>query len=144
MLYLPQDIKDKIEGAFYLYFTLGPREIMIGNYTHAIPTKTVSRPLAWERKMLLILSDSDSKEDWLDLVDELFIDCNNDLVKKFILFRYGLRMKQVDICFELAIEKTTFYAIRSDLIFATVLYAIQNRVISLDFGNRINNKNQCG
>ena len=122
MILIPKEFEDKIEGAFYAYFYHIPTEVTISGVIYCINHTTGTRPLAWVRKVLLITSDTENSANWLRIAEQIFL-CNDELLRRFILRRYGLREKVEDTCYELGFEKSAYYRYKTGLIYSFALKA---------------------
>jgi len=121
---IPTDLQYKVEGAFYTYFYQGAATVSIDGTEYPIDRSLGKKQLAWERKMLLIAADAQNEEKWLQIVETVFTECDDNFMRKFILYRYGLRKSPEDTCFELCFERSAYYRYRRELIFAPAMQAV--------------------
>lgn len=116
-------IKDKIEGALYAYFYNITEPIDVGGNIYHIDHQVGTRPLAWVRKMLLLDADAHTKDQWLQIVNQVFSNCGDEALQKYIMRRYGLREAAEDTCFELLFERSAYYRYRTALIYGIAIKA---------------------
>jgi len=123
MITIPQSVQDKVEGAFYAYFYSTSNEVNIHGVSVRIKRQVDTRPLAWVRKMLIVSSDAQNQDKWLQIAEHIFLHSDDELLSRFILHRYGIRESAEDTCFELGFEKSAYYRYRTAIIYAFAIKA---------------------